>query len=90
MSKDIKEHLELRNLEPKDLTQFNDILRYAFQVTDEQLLKVGWKSAFQLYRAGTRKPKNSGQQAVRHSQTLYIIFLPFFFLKQRKLHKKLV
>lgn len=43
MSKDIKENLELRKLEPKDLTQFNDILRYAFQVTDEQLLKVGWK-----------------------------------------------
>ena len=43
MIKDIKKNLELRKLEPKDLTQFNDILRYAFQVTDEQLLKVGWK-----------------------------------------------
>lgn len=43
MSKNIKKDLELRNLEAKDLTQFNDILRYAFQVTDEQLLKVGWK-----------------------------------------------
>ncbi len=43
MKKEIKKDLELRNLEAKDLTQFNDILRYAFQVTDEQLLKVGWK-----------------------------------------------
>lgn len=43
MNKDIKKDLELRRLEAKDLTQFNDILRYAFQVTDEQLLKVGWK-----------------------------------------------
>jgi len=43
MSKDIKTDLELRKLESKDLTQFNDILRYAFQVTDEQLLKIGWK-----------------------------------------------
>ncbi|KNZ42614.1 GNAT family N-acetyltransferase [Acetobacterium bakii] len=43
MIRDIKKNLELRKLEPKDLTQFNDILRYAFQVTDEDLLKVGWK-----------------------------------------------
>ncbi|MBU4541473.1 GNAT family N-acetyltransferase [uncultured Acetobacterium sp.] len=43
MNKEIKKDLELRRLEAKDLTQFNDILRYAFQVTDEQLLKVGWK-----------------------------------------------
>ncbi|MBU4437972.1 MAG: GNAT family N-acetyltransferase [Acetobacterium sp.] len=43
MNRDIKKDLELRRLEAKDLTQFNDILRYAFQVTDEQLLKVGWK-----------------------------------------------
>lgn len=43
MSKNIKRDLELRKLEAKDFTQFNDILRYAFQVTDEQLLKVGWK-----------------------------------------------
>lgn len=43
MSKNIKRDLELRRLEAKDFTQFNDILRYAFQVTDEQLLKVGWK-----------------------------------------------
>lgn len=43
MSKNIKKDLELRRLEAKDFTQFNDILRYAFQVTDEQLLKVGWK-----------------------------------------------
>ncbi|MBC3888078.1 GNAT family N-acetyltransferase [Acetobacterium paludosum] len=43
MRKDIKTDLELRKLASKDLTQFNDILRYAFQVTDEQLLKIGWK-----------------------------------------------
>jgi len=43
MNKAIKRDLHLKRLEAKDLTQFNDILRYAFQVTDEQLLKVGWK-----------------------------------------------
>ncbi|WKY48771.1 GNAT family N-acetyltransferase [Eubacteriaceae bacterium ES3] len=43
MKKVIKESLELRKLSAMDLTQFNDILRYAFQVTDEQLQKVGWK-----------------------------------------------
>lgn len=43
MNREIKKNLELKRLEAKDLNQFNDILRYAFQVTDEQLLKVGWK-----------------------------------------------
>lgn len=35
--------LRLRKLETSDLRQFNDLLRYAFQVTDEDLLKVGWQ-----------------------------------------------
>jgi predicted acetyltransferase len=43
MKSEIRSKLELRKLSGNDLTQFNDILRYAFQVTDEQLLKVGWK-----------------------------------------------
>lgn len=43
MKKDLKEDLKIKKVESKHLGQFNDLLRYAFQVTDEQLLKVGWK-----------------------------------------------
>ncbi len=41
MNKNI--NLVLRKLETSDLKQFNDLLRYAFQVTDEDLSKVGWQ-----------------------------------------------
>lgn len=35
--------LHLRPLNAKDLEQFNALLRYAFQVTDEELYKIGWQ-----------------------------------------------
>lgn len=43
MTKDIRKDLSLRKLQTTDLIQFNELLRYAFQVTDEDLLKVGWE-----------------------------------------------
>lgn len=42
--KNIKDTLILRALELEDLEQFNRLLRYAFQVTNNDLLKVGWDS----------------------------------------------
>lgn len=35
---------ELKKLAPEHLNQFNDLLRYAFQVTEKQLLEVGWEN----------------------------------------------
>lgn len=43
MTEKFKNNLKIKKLESKHLGQFNDLLRYAFQVTDEQLHKVGWK-----------------------------------------------
>ena len=40
--KDIKSGMVMRELTEADLEQYNDLLRYAFQVTDEELHKVGW------------------------------------------------
>lgn len=36
-------NLKMRKLTTQDLEQFNDLLRYAFQVTEEELIKVGWE-----------------------------------------------
>jgi len=35
---------QLKKLKPEHLDQFNDLLRYAFQVTEKELLEVGWES----------------------------------------------
>ena len=37
------EHYTTRYLEPKDLDQYNALLRYTFQVTEEELTATGWK-----------------------------------------------
>ena len=37
------EHYKTRYLEPKDLDQYNALLRYTFQVTEEELTATGWK-----------------------------------------------
>ena len=37
------EHYRTRYLEPKDLDQYNALLRYTFQVTEEELNATGWK-----------------------------------------------
>lgn len=37
------ELFQMRRLEKDDLEQFNALLRYAFQVTGEELLKTGWE-----------------------------------------------
>lgn len=44
MKSNIIDSLELRVLGLQDLEQFNKLLRYAFQVTNNDLLKVGWNS----------------------------------------------
>ncbi len=45
MESEYLKNLHMRKLTTKDLEQFNDLLRYAFQVTEEELLKVGWEDA---------------------------------------------
>lgn len=37
------EHFHMRELRENDLEQFNDLLRYAFQVTGDELNKSGWQ-----------------------------------------------
>ena len=43
MKREIAEHLQIRQVSIEDLEQYDSLLRYAFQVTDEELLKVGWE-----------------------------------------------
>ena len=41
----MSEKMQLRQLTPEnDLEQYNDLLRYAFQVTEKQLLDYGWEN----------------------------------------------
>lgn len=35
-------HYTIRNLTTRDLEQYNRLLRYAFQVTEQDLAKYGW------------------------------------------------
>ena len=44
MSQDLIPKMKIRKVEPAHLSQFNDLLRYAFQVTDAELLKIGWEN----------------------------------------------
>ena len=37
------EHYTMRYLETGDLDQYNALLRYTFQVTEEELTATGWK-----------------------------------------------
>ncbi|WP_338469617.1 GNAT family N-acetyltransferase [Niallia sp. XMNu-256] len=37
------ERLEMKRVEPKHLKQFNELLRYVFQVTNKDLQRVGWE-----------------------------------------------
>jgi len=36
-------NFKIKRLETSDLEQFNDLLRYAFQVTQKELLEIGWE-----------------------------------------------
>lgn len=38
-----KQEISIRRLSSEDLEQYNDLLRYAFQVTEEDLLEYGWE-----------------------------------------------
>lgn len=38
------DRLEMRKVEPKHLKQFNELLRYVFQVTNKDLQQVGWEA----------------------------------------------
>ena len=40
---DIREGFRTRRLTTEDLDQYNALLRYAFQVTEMDLKKAGWK-----------------------------------------------
>lgn len=42
--KNFEDQMEIRRLEPEDLDQYNDLLRYAFQVTERTLARYGWES----------------------------------------------
>lgn len=39
----LQERLKMRELTRQDVSQFNDLLRYAFQVTRKELMDVGWE-----------------------------------------------
>lgn len=39
----LQERLKMRELTKEDVSQFNDLLRYAFQVTRRELMDVGWE-----------------------------------------------
>lgn len=39
----LQKRLNIRKLEMKHLSQFNDLLRYVFQVTNRELIDVGWQ-----------------------------------------------
>lgn len=43
MKSDLINKLEIRKVGLEHLEQYDNLLRYAFQVTDEELLKVGWE-----------------------------------------------
>lgn len=40
--KTIRDRLTLKHVTKDYLTQFNALLRYAFQVTDKELKSIGW------------------------------------------------
>ena len=37
-------NFQIRNLSSEDLDQYNELLRYAFQITEKTLLEVGWEN----------------------------------------------
>lgn len=39
-----KSTITMRHLSVKDVEQYNNLLRYAFQVTEEELMEVGWEN----------------------------------------------
>lgn len=43
MDDDIRKNLKIKSLEAKDVEQFNDLLRYVFQVTDKELSDSGYE-----------------------------------------------
>lgn len=43
INKKLQERLKMRELTREDVSQFNDLLRYAFQVTRKELMDVGWE-----------------------------------------------
>ena len=42
MRKKLQDRLQMRRLTTDDTVQYNALLRYAFQVTDSELLSLGW------------------------------------------------
>ena len=43
LNEKLQERLKMRELTKQDVSQFNDLLRYAFQVTRKELMDVGWE-----------------------------------------------
>ena len=52
-----KPNYEIRHLTTDDLEMYNALLRYAFQVTEQELTETGWRDdqAIQIPRPGTRR-----------------------------------
>ncbi|MGO2083145.1 GNAT family N-acetyltransferase [Vagococcus sp.] len=50
-AKEVKKHLTLKKVELKHLKQFNELLRYVFQVTDSDLEEGGYEDESEIIRA---------------------------------------
>ena len=46
---EVRGDFQMRQLDLDDLEQFNALLRYAFQVTTDELLKTGWEEDEIMY-----------------------------------------
>ena len=46
---EVRGDFQMRQLDLDDLEQFNALLRYAFQVTTDELLKTGWNEDDIMY-----------------------------------------
>ncbi len=44
MQNDNGQQIQIKKLQPEHLEQYNDLLRYAFQVTEKELMETGWEN----------------------------------------------
>ncbi len=51
MDADHLKNMQMRKLKAKDLEEFNDLLRYAFQVTEEKLAEWGWENDSEIRKS---------------------------------------
>jgi hypothetical protein len=61
--------LSIRDLTTKDVDQYNQLLRYAFQVTEQELMEYGWESEeikqskFPIIERANILSRNTGNKA---------------------------